>query len=140
MSSQYIRGIILVGIAFVCTNRLALADELSVIDVTIKHHQFTPAEIHVGVGKPVILNIKNEDDVPEEFDSPALKIEKVIGAGLAGKVRLRPLGAGRYPFSGEFHPDTAKGRCYLGVICPVLSPPDHLLQCPLKLISNSYCE
>jgi plastocyanin len=79
------------------------------IDVTIKDHHFTPAEIHVRAGKPALLNIKNEDATAEEFDSSALKIEKVIGGGSEGTVRLRPLDPGRYPFIGEYHSDTAQG-------------------------------
>ncbi len=85
------------------------ADELPTIDVTIKNHQFTPSEIHVAAGKPVLLNIKNEDATAEEFDSSALKVEKVIAGGTYGTVRLRPLGPGRYPFMGEYHSDTAQG-------------------------------
>ena len=38
-----------------------------------------------------------------------LAIEKVIPAGGKGKVRLRPLGPGRYTFIGEYHEDTAQG-------------------------------
>ena len=60
-------------------------------------------------GKPVLLNIKNEDATVEEFDSSALQIEKVIVGGTYGTVRLRPLGPGRYPFMGEYHSDTAQG-------------------------------
>jgi hypothetical protein len=79
------------------------------IDVTIKDHRFTPAEIHVPARQPATLNIKNEDPLAEEFDSTALKIEKVIGGGQQGTVHLRPLDPGRYPFMGEYHSDTAQG-------------------------------
>jgi plastocyanin len=79
------------------------------IDVTIKDHRFTPAEIHVPAGKPVTLNVKNEDATAEEFESHDLKIEKVIAGGTSGTVRLRPLDPGKYPFIGEYHEDTAKG-------------------------------
>jgi hypothetical protein len=87
----------------------ASADEPATIEVTIKDHQFSPAEIHVPAGKPVILRITNADTTVEEFDSVALKVEKVIAGGAYGTVRLRPLGAGRYPFMGEYHAETAKG-------------------------------
>jgi heme/copper-type cytochrome/quinol oxidase subunit 2 len=85
------------------------ADEPPTIAVTIKDHRFTPAEIHVPTGKPVVLRITNQDATVEEFDSTALKVEKVIAAGQYGTVRLRPLGPGRYPFMGEYHADTAQG-------------------------------
>ena len=76
---------------------------------TIKDHRFTPAEIHVPAGQPANLNVKNEDATAEEFESHALKIEKVIAGGTSGTVRLRPLDPGKYPFIGEYHEDTAKG-------------------------------
>jgi len=87
----------------------ALADEPMTISVTIKDHRFSPAEIHVPAGKPTILRITNQDPTPEEFDSSALQIEKVIAGGTYATVRLRPLGLGRYPFIGEYNADTAKG-------------------------------
>ncbi len=87
----------------------AVAKAKPAIDVTIKDHRFTPSEIHVAAGKPATLNIKNEDATAEEFDSSALKVEKVIGGGKEGTVRLRPLDPGRYPFVGEYHEDTAQG-------------------------------
>jgi plastocyanin len=79
------------------------------INVTIKDHRFIPSEVHVKAGQRADLNIKNEDPLAEEFDSTALKIEKVIGGGQQGTVHLRPLDPGRYPFMGEYHPDTAQG-------------------------------
>jgi len=87
----------------------AIADEVLNIDVTIKDHRFAPAEIHVPAGKPTQLTIKNEDSTPEEFDSTALKVEKVIAGGRSATVRLRPLATGRFPFMGEYHADTAQG-------------------------------
>jgi plastocyanin len=87
----------------------ALAENLTNIEVTIKDHRFTPSEIRVPAGKPVTLTIKNDDPAAEEFDSSALKVEKVIAGGRSGTVRLRALNAGRYPFIGEYHPQTAQG-------------------------------
>ena len=87
----------------------AIADDLTNINVTIKDHRFSPSEIHVPAGKPTQLTITNEDPTAEEFDSSALKVEKVIAGGRTATVRLRPLGAGRFPFMGEYHPDTAQG-------------------------------
>jgi plastocyanin len=87
----------------------ARAEDPPTFALTIKDHRFTPAEVHVPTGKPVVLTIKNEDSTAEEFDSSALKVEKVIAGGQSGSVRLRPLGPGRYPFMGEYHSDTARG-------------------------------
>jgi heme/copper-type cytochrome/quinol oxidase subunit 2 len=85
------------------------AEDPPTIEVTIKAHRFSPAEIHVPAGKPVILHITNNDDTAEEFDSVALQVEKVIVAGHYATVRLHPLAKGRFPFMGEYHPDTAQG-------------------------------
>ena len=87
----------------------AIADDLLNINVTIRDHRFSPSEIRIPAGKPTQLTIKNEDATAEEFDSAALKVEKVIAGGRTASVRLRPLGAGRYPFMGEYHADTAQG-------------------------------
>jgi hypothetical protein len=87
----------------------ARAEEPMTITLTIKDHRFSPSEIRVPVGRRAILHVQNDDATPEEFDSTALQVEKVIVGGAYGTVRLRPLGPGRYPFMGEFHPDTAQG-------------------------------
>lgn len=88
---------------------VAVADEPPTIPVILKDHRFTPAEIHVPQGKPVILKVTNQDATPEEFDSTALQVEKVIVGGTYGTIHLRPLGPGRYSFMGEYHSDTAQG-------------------------------
>jgi plastocyanin len=87
----------------------ARADDPTAVELTIKDHRFTPAEIHVPAGKPTVITVHNQDATAEEFDSSALKTEKVIAGGSTGTVRLRPLGAGKYPFMGEYHADTAQG-------------------------------
>ena len=86
----------------------ARADD-AVVEVRIKDHRFTPSELHVPSGTAVRLVIINEDPTAEEFDSHALKVEKVIAGGKSGSVRIRALAPGRYPFVGEYHEDTAKG-------------------------------
>ncbi len=45
----------------------------------------------------------------EEFDSSALKVEKVVPGHSQGVVRIGPLPPGKYPFIGEYHESTAKG-------------------------------
>lgn len=79
------------------------------VEVILKDHRFTPSEVHVPAGKRTQLLIRNEDATADEFDSAALKVEKVIGGGGEGTVRVRELNPGRYPFMGEFHADTAQG-------------------------------
>lgn len=87
-------------------NSDAVAQELNLV---IRDHKFEPAEIRVPAGKRVSLYVTNEDTTPEEFDSTALKVEKVIPGKSKGLVRIGPLEPGRYEFIGEFHADSAKG-------------------------------
>jgi plastocyanin len=85
---------------------VAAAQEYNLV---IREHKFEPAEIRVPAGKRVSIYVSNEDATPEEFDSPALKVEKVIPGKSKGLLRIGPLVPGRYEFIGEFHADTAKG-------------------------------
>jgi heme/copper-type cytochrome/quinol oxidase subunit 2 len=110
MMTWKFRWLPVVGVlVFAAAAMAAVADEPPTIAVTLKDHRFSPAEIHVPTGKPVILKVTNEDPTPEEFDSTALQVEKVIVGGTYGTIHLRPLGPGRYKFMGEYHSDTAQG-------------------------------
>ncbi|HET7849217.1 MAG TPA: cupredoxin domain-containing protein [Pseudolabrys sp.] len=79
------------------------------LTTTIKDHKFSPAEIKVPANKRVKITIINNDPMPEEFDSSALKVEKVVPGNSKGIVRIGPLAPGKYPFIGEYHESTAKG-------------------------------
>jgi hypothetical protein len=83
--------------------------EPATLDITIKDHRFEPAEIRAPANTPIILNVKNLDPTPEEFESKPLRAEKVIPGAGSATFRVNPLKAGRYSFFGEFHEDTAKG-------------------------------
>lgn len=103
------RRIGLAMLAFLVWTGQALAEDPIKIEISIRDHRFEPAEIHVPMGKPALLTIRNDDATAEEFESAALKVEKVVPATAAVTVRLRPLGPGRFPFLGDYHPDTAQG-------------------------------
>ena len=85
----------------------AAADES--IALSIKDHRFEPAEIAVPAGRKVKLVVTNHDATPEEFESHALDIEKIIPGGATATITIGPLDPGRYDFVGEFHEDSAKG-------------------------------
>ncbi len=78
-------------------------------EVAIENHAFTPAEIRVKAGQPVVLHITNKDATAEEFESSALKVEKVVAGHGEATVRIRPLKPGSYKFVGEYHEDSAHG-------------------------------
>ncbi len=96
-------------IAGACPVGAARAEDSVRIAVSLQDHRFDPAEIHVPAGKPAILVVTNQDSTAEEFDSSALKVEKIVAAGHYAIIRLRPLSPGRYPFAGEFNATTATG-------------------------------
>jgi plastocyanin len=79
------------------------------IAVTLQNHKFSPAEIHVKANTPSVIALSNHDATAEEFDSTALKVEKVVAGNSSGNVRLRALAPGKYPFMGEYHSGTAQG-------------------------------
>jgi hypothetical protein len=88
---------------------LANADDLASYDITLKDHRFTPAEIHVPTGKPFIVVITNANDGPDEFEMLLPALERPLQPGQQGKVRVRPLPPGRFPFFGESDPDNETG-------------------------------
>jgi len=80
------------------------------IPVVIEKNRFQPQDIKVKAGTPFVLVVTNKDATPEEFESKELRIEKVIPGGKTLKIRVRALKPGTYPFVGEYHEATAKGR------------------------------
>jgi hypothetical protein len=100
------RRLVLVCLSLVVASP-ALAD--GPIALLLKDHKFTPAQIHVKANIPVVIHMTNADPTAEEFDSTALKVEKVVAGNDTGDVHIRPLSPGKYPFMGEYHSDTAQG-------------------------------
>ena len=96
------------ALAFLLFPALSLAADLEVA-LTIKNHQFTPAEIKVPAGKKIKLLVSNQDSTPEEFESHQLNREKMIAGNGRAVIYVGPLSPGKYPFYGEFHEDTARG-------------------------------
>ena len=70
----------------------------------------SPWRIKVPAGKRLAITVINDDPLSEEFNSSALKVEKVIAGKSQGVVHISPLRPGTYDFMGEYHSDTAKGH------------------------------
>ncbi|MHB1091902.1 cupredoxin domain-containing protein [Thiobacillus sp.] len=79
------------------------------VSLTIKDHQFIPAEVKVPAGKKVKLLVSNQDSTPEEFESHELNREKLISGNGKATIYIGPLAPGKYPFFGEFNEKTARG-------------------------------
>ena len=99
--------LLLLAFALAATPLAARADDT--IEVHLKNHKFTPSVIKVKANKPSMIVLHNDDDSADEFDSAALKIEKVVPGRAKGSIRVRALAPGKYPFMGEFHAATAQG-------------------------------
>src|SRR5690349_22946916 len=78
-------------------------------NVAIEGHKFAPDRIEVPAGKKVKLTVENRDATAEEFESEALRIEKVIPGKGKGIVWVGPLKPGEYKFVGEYNEKTAHG-------------------------------
>lgn len=102
------RSVLILAALLVLAPGFARGDDTA-LTLTIRDHTFSPAEIRVKANTRIQLTVINEDAQPEEFDSSALKVEKVIAGKSKGTVRIGPLKPGRYPFVGEYHESTAKG-------------------------------
>ena len=88
---------------------LAVADDMTIYQIELKDHKFTPSEIHVPTGKPFLVVVTNDNDAADEFEMLLPAVERPLQPGQQGKVRVRPLGPGRFPFFGESDPDNEQG-------------------------------
>jgi heme/copper-type cytochrome/quinol oxidase subunit 2 len=108
MSGPLPRIVVVAALAVVAHAGAAQA-EPPTVQITLKDHRFTPNEVHLPVGQATILEVTNADATADEFEMRQLAIEKVIVGGATARVRLRPLGPGRYQFIGEYNEATAHG-------------------------------
>jgi heme/copper-type cytochrome/quinol oxidase subunit 2 len=102
-------GLVLAAALWLFATGMALAEEPTA-ELTIRNHQFEPAELHVPANTKVKLVIKNADTTPEEFESFELRREKVVAGGQEIIVYVGPLAPGTYEFFGDFNPKTARGH------------------------------
>ena len=84
------------------------ADEAIYI-VSIKDHQFFPAELKIPVNSKVKIIVENQDQTAEEFESYDLNREKVVTGNGKIVIFIGPLKPGTYKYFGEFHKDSAQG-------------------------------
>lgn len=51
------------------------------LQLGIRDHRFQPAELRAPAGVPIEIVVRNEDATAEEFESTALKVEKIVAGG-----------------------------------------------------------
>ena len=79
------------------------------MSLTLKDHKFSPAEPTAPAGKPIVIELANHDGTPAEFESKALRVEKIVPGGGMITVQVRPLKPGRYRFFDDYHESTTEG-------------------------------
>lgn len=77
--------------------------------MVLKDHTFSPATIDVPANARFRIEVENQDATPAEFESSALKVEKIVVGGGKISVFAGPLKPGSYKFFDDYHPDQAKG-------------------------------
>jgi len=101
----------LVAAILLSTSSLAATPEF---ELEIRNHLFLPDTLVIPASTKVKLIIYNRDPTPEKFESYELNREKVILGGRKAIVFIGPLAPGKYPFFGEFNPQTAIGTIIAG--------------------------
>lgn len=86
----------------------ALAEDVTV-KLVLKNHQFIPHEVEAPAGKPVTIELTNQDSAAAEFESKTLRVEKLAPAGGTVSLKVRALAPGRYRFFDDYHEDTTEG-------------------------------
>lgn len=102
-------ALVAVAAFFVVQPGNALAQQPLEISLTIQDGKFEPAEIEVPANTPVRLKLKNLERKPVEFESNALRFEKIVTAGSEATVNVRAQKPGRYEFFDEFREDNVRG-------------------------------
>lgn len=84
--------------------------DMPTFEIVAENGRFTPETIEVPANTRFRLQLTNRNAGPEEFETATPFKELVVGPGVTRSTIFPPLKPGTYPFFGEFHPDTAKGR------------------------------
>jgi len=87
----------------------AVAQQAVEIQLTHKDKAFQPNEVSAPANTPIVFKVKNLDGKAIEFESKALRVEKVVAANAEATINVRPQKAGRYEFFDEFNEKNARG-------------------------------
>ncbi len=77
--------------------------QYATVEIVVKDKKFEPAEIKAPANARIVIHITNRDATAMEFESKALKVEKVIAANGEGILRVGPFKPGRYEFFDDFN-------------------------------------
>ena len=77
--------------------------QYATVEIVVKDKKFQPAEVKAPANARIVIQVKNQDGVAMEFESKALKVEKVVAPNSEGVVRVGPLKPGKYEFFDDFN-------------------------------------
>ena len=99
-----------VGMAIVASFAVAApsarAEDGTTLDVSVKDHQFQPAEFKAAAGTAIVFKVKNLGAEPVEFESEPLQFEMVVKPNAEITVKVKPQKPGRYVFFDDLHQAT----------------------------------
>jgi len=94
---------------------LARADAPRVVDIAAKRFSFTPSEVHLARGEPVVLRITSAD-VTHGMYMKALGIDAEIAPGGTTEVAITPKVAGRFTAICDHFCGAGHGNMHLVVV------------------------
>jgi len=108
---MFSRAAMLAAVALVSVTAIgaAKAQSATEIQLSYKDKKFTPAEISAPANTPIVIKLKNLNSKAMEFESKALKIEKVVVGSSHATINVRAQKPGRYEFVDEYNEDVARG-------------------------------
>ena len=115
VNTMLLAGVCGIGLATVAPKgNLARADNPKVITITAKKFEFTPSEITLKKGEPVILRLSSSDRV-HGFMSKPLKIDTDIPSDTTKDVAVTPDAAGNYTVICDHYCGTGHGNMKMKV-------------------------
>jgi plastocyanin len=82
------------------------ADDVTTFEVSVKGHEFQPAEFKAAAGAPIVFKVKNMSEQPVEFESDPLQFEMIVKPNAEIVVKVKPQKPGRYVFFDDLHQET----------------------------------
>ena len=87
----------------------ARAQSSTEIQLSYNDKKFDPAEISAPANTPIVIKLRNLDGKAMEFESKALRVEKVVAGSSSAVINVRAQKPGRYEFFDEYNEKTARG-------------------------------
>ena len=107
--------ILLAAVVLAALPAAAHGDEARVVEIAAKRFQFTPSEVTLKKGEPVVLQLHSED-VTHGFYMKALGIDAIIEPGKRTDIPLNPQVPGRYTVICDHFCGSGHGNMKLTIV------------------------